>query len=139
MWRYPARVIARGENEIQVEAFFDRSESDIGPAVFKRGDRFVETFYSDRWYNVFAVYDRDTDALKGWYCNVCRPAQISNEGVRCDDLALDVWIDSAYNVHILDEDDYEELEPELDEESKRQVDRALQQILRLAQEKRLPT
>lgn len=139
VWRYPARVIARGENEIQVEAFFDRSESDIGPAVFKRGDRFVETFYSDRWYNVFAVYDRDTDALKGWYCNVCRPAQISNEGVRCDDLALDVWIDSAYNVHILDEDDYEELEPELDEESKRQVDRALQQILRLAQEKRLPT
>ena len=38
------------------------------------GDRFVEYFYNDRWYNIFAVHEGDSHELKGWYCNVCRPA-----------------------------------------------------------------
>ena len=61
----------------RLEAFFDRDDMELGYTVFKRGDRFVETYYDDRWYNVFAVYDRDDGGLMGWYCNICRPAVIS--------------------------------------------------------------
>jgi uncharacterized protein len=75
VWQYPARLVARGPI-LWLEANFNREDMDLGFATFRRGDRFVEYFYTDRWYNVFAVYDRDGEGLKGWYCNVCRPAVI---------------------------------------------------------------
>lgn len=83
---------------------------DLGYATFKRGDRFVEYFYTDRWYNVFTIYDRDDGAHKGWYCNICRPAQISKTAVRCDDLALDVWVDSDGRIVLLDEEEFAALD-----------------------------
>lgn len=92
VWQYPARVLARAPHHVRLEAFFNRDDTDLGYVVFKRGDRFIETFYDDRWYNVFAVYDRDDGELKGWYCNICRPAEITASAVRCDDLALDIWV-----------------------------------------------
>ena len=110
VWQYPARVLARDEHSIRLEAYFNRDDMDLGYAVFKRGDRFVETFYSDRWYNVFAVYDRDGGRLKGWYCNVCRPARIGATAVCCDDLALDVWVSPVGDVTVLDEEEFARLE-----------------------------
>lgn len=109
VWQYPARVLERGPRFIRLEAFFNRDDMDLGYTVFKRGDRFVETFYDDRWYSIFAVYDRDDGALKGWYCNVSRPAEISESAVRCDDLALDVWIGPDGRERVLDEDEFSAL------------------------------
>jgi hypothetical protein len=106
VWRYPARAFARDHSSITLEAYFNRDDVDLGYAIFKRGDRFIETFYTDRWYNVFAVYDRDDGRLKGWYCNICRPAVITADAVRCDDLALDVWVAPDGVVTVLDEDEF---------------------------------
>ncbi len=106
VWQYPARVLAQGPTWVRLEAFFNRDDMALGYAVFKRGDRFVETFHSDRWYNVFAVYDRDDGVLKGWYCNVCRPAEITATAVRCDDLALDVWVTPEGDLTVLDEEEF---------------------------------
>ena len=109
VWQYPARVLARAPHHVRLEAFFNRDDTDLGYVVFKRGDRFIETFYDDRWYNVFAVYDREDGELKGWYCNICRPAEITASAVRCDDLALDIWVtpEGASSLH--DEDEFEAL------------------------------
>jgi hypothetical protein len=52
----------------------------------------VETFYSDRWYNVFEIYDRDDGKFKGWYCNIGYPAVIEKDTVSYIDLALDLWV-----------------------------------------------
>ncbi len=136
VWQYPARVLARGPNHIRLEAYFNRDDVDLGYTVFKRGDRFIETFYAERWYNVFAVHDRDDGGLKGWYCNVCRPAQISEAAVRCDDLALDVWVSPAGEVTLLDEDEFAALPLELDE--RRPALEALQSLLADAKSGRLP-
>jgi protein associated with RNAse G/E len=106
VWQYPARVLERGLNHVRLEAFFNRDNMDLGYTVFKRGDRFIETFYEDRWYNVFAVYDLEGGGLKGWYCNICRPAEITTTTVRCDDLALDVWITPDGQSVVLDEDEF---------------------------------
>jgi hypothetical protein len=110
VWQYPATELERDTHSIRLEAFFNRDDMDLGYVVFKRGDRFIETFYSDRWYNVFAVYDRDDNRLKGWYCNICRPAEISETAVRCDDLALDVWVSPSGDSVILDEVEFEAME-----------------------------
>lgn len=137
VWQYPARVLERREDSIRLEAYFDRGEVDIGPVVLERGDRFVETFYSQRWYNVFAVYGRATGKLKGWYCNVSRPAEIADDTVRCDDLALDVWVSARGETTTLDEDEFGALSLSPRE---RELSRAaLSHIVSLGQKAQLPT
>ena len=136
VWLYPAHVLSRDAHTIRLEAPFNRDDMPLGYVTFKRGDRFVETFYDDRWYNVFAVYDRDDGALKGWYANVCRPAVITDDAVRCDDLALDVWVSSHGAVTVLDEDEFAALA--LPDDDRRAAEEALRQLRALAESGRLP-
>ena len=82
---------------------------DLQDIVLKRNDRFVETFYSDRWYNIFEIYDRDDNHFKGWYCNIGKPAVIENDFVSYVDLALDLWVSVEGKQSVLDEDDFSEL------------------------------
>ena len=137
VWQYPAEIVTTTETTIIVEAPFRRDDYDLGYAVFKKGDRFVEHFYSDRWYNIFAIYDRDDDQLKGWYCNLCRPAVWSQaRGVRCEDLALDVWVGTDGTRLVLDEDEFLALGLGHDEYTA--VRQALQHLLTLAATDQLP-
>jgi uncharacterized protein len=136
VWQYPARVLSRDDSCIRLEAFFNRDDMDLGYTVFRRGDRFVETFYSDRWYNIFAVYDKDDGRLKGWYCNICRPAEISRDAVRCEDLVLDVWIEPDGSVLVLDEAQFDELELSIHE--RRAARQATEELMKLAKTGRLP-
>ena len=136
VWQYPARVLERGGDFVRLEAFFNRADMELGYTVFKRGDRFIETFYDDRWYNVFAVYDRDDYTLKGWYCNVSRPAQITATAVRCDDLALDLWAAPDATPLVLDEEEFAALP--LTDDDRAQALAALQTLLAEAQSGRLP-
>jgi hypothetical protein len=107
---YPGAILARTDTSITVEAFFSRYERlDLGYTVFERGDRFVEHFYSDRWYNVFEVYAVDTRALRGWYCNIARPARIEDGQVSQVDLALDVWVRPDGSTLVLDEEEFDAL------------------------------
>ena len=68
--QYSAQVLRRGSNFVLLEARFNRPDIPILDTVLKKGDRFVEIYYTDRWYNIFEIHDRDDDHLKGWYCNV---------------------------------------------------------------------
>lgn len=109
VWSYEGRVLQREENLLVLEAFFDRDDLPFQGTVLKRGDRFVETFYGDRWYNIFEIYDRDDGALKGWYCNVCQPAVLEADSVSYIDLALDLWVTPGGGQTVLDEDELEAL------------------------------
>jgi len=112
---YQGEKIAAGPTWICLRAVFE-FEKDLGIVVFRRGDIFTEWFYSDRWYNVFQVNSGSDGHLRGWYCNVTRPATISDDTVCADDLALDVFISPDGRVHILDDDEFAELELPPDEE-----------------------
>jgi uncharacterized protein len=136
VWQYPAQILERGENYVRLEAYFDRPDMDLGFTTFKQGDLFIEYFYSDRWYNLFAVYDRDDGRFKGWYANICRPARIEATAVRCEDLALDLWINPQGQATLLDEAEFEALPLSAAERS--QCRAALKQLLHLASERQLP-
>ncbi len=112
-WRYEGEVIERGEGWLRLEAFFDRDDTPFMDTFLKRGDRFVETYYADRWYNIFEIHDRDDDRLKGWYCNITRPARFVDSRVEYVDLFLDLWVSASSEQTILDEDEF--LAAELDE------------------------
>jgi predicted RNA-binding protein associated with RNAse of E/G family len=109
VWQYEGEVLRRAENEITLEALFNRDDLPFMDIVLKRNDRFVETFYADRWYNIFEIYDRDDGKFKGWYCNIGKPAVITDDFVSYVDLALDLWVSADGRQTVLDEDELEAL------------------------------
>jgi predicted RNA-binding protein associated with RNAse of E/G family len=109
VWRYRGQVVARYPQGVLVEAFFDREEMPFFGIVLRPGDRFLEAYFSDRWYNLFEIHDRDTDALKAWYANITRPAEIHAQAITYTDLALDVLIYPDGRQKVLDEDEFARL------------------------------
>lgn len=104
--RYPGVVLARGPAWVCLEARFGFDDMTLEYVTLRRGDRFVEWFYSDRWYNVFKIHDVHSDKLKGWYCNITRPAEITPQIVAADDLALDLFVKPSGEWLLLDEDEF---------------------------------
>lgn len=130
---YLGTVLERTPTSIVIEAFFQRADRlELGYTVFERGDRFVEYFYTDRWYNVFRVQVGAHGPLRGWYCNITRPAQIEAESVSAVDLALDVWIDAGGYASILDEDEFAALPLAPEEVARARA--ALAEVLQLARQ-----
>jgi uncharacterized protein len=119
-WSYEGRVLARGDNFVRLEALFNRDDTLFQGIVIKRDDRFVETFFSDRWYNIFEIHDRDDDRVKGWYCNVGQPmVWDAPDAISYVDLALDLWVAADGSQTVLDEDEFEALA--LDKETRQQA------------------
>ena len=113
-YEYEGTLLKRDEHSIVLEAFFDRADMAFMDVVLKTGDRFVEYYYANRWYNIFIVYDRDDGKRKGWYCNIGKPAVFDDGVVSYIDLALDLWVSTSGEQTVLDENEFEALE--LDEE-----------------------
>jgi hypothetical protein len=109
VWRYEGTVLERTPNSVRLEARFDRDDIGFHGLNLRRGDRFVETFFSDRWYNIFSIYDTDDDHHKGWYCNIARPAKIETGHVYAEDLALDLIVLPNGSFWVLDEDEFTDL------------------------------
>jgi uncharacterized protein len=108
-YEYEGRLLSHEGQAIIIEALFDRADMPFMDVVFKHGDRFVEYYYKDRWYNIFAVHDRNDDKIKGWYCNIGMPAMFEDGIVSYIDLALDLWVSANGTQTILDEVEFEEL------------------------------
>jgi uncharacterized protein len=106
---YDGDVLQRDENSVTLEALFTRADMPFMDVVFKKGDRFVEYYFTDRWYNIFTIHDRDDGKIKGWYCNIGKPAEIADGIVSYVDLALDLWVSANGKQTMLDEDEFEEL------------------------------
>jgi protein associated with RNAse G/E len=135
-WRYEGKLLKREPKRVVLEARFNRPDMPFQEIVLKTGDLFVETFYTERWYNIFEIHDRDSRQLKGWYCNVGRPAVLDGDSLSYDDLALDLWVDTQGRQTVLDEDEFEALE--LDEETRRRALAALAELQTRFKEKRSP-
>ncbi|HET7011315.1 MAG TPA: DUF402 domain-containing protein [Anaerolineales bacterium] len=136
LWTYPGRLLHQIPGAVTLQAAFDREDTAFAGVQLRRGDRFVETFYIDRWYNVFEIHDVDTDELKMWYCNLARPARIENGHVYAEDLALDVVILPDRRVEILDADEYAALD--LSRAERAAVERAVHELRALAERRQAP-
>lgn len=111
---YEGEVVGRDATWVAVRTLWGRGVIDLGLLRFEPGDTLVEHFYSDRWYNVFQIYAAN-GALKGWYCNVARPAQITDTYVESEDLELDLLVSADRSqTRIDDEDEFlaRDLDPE---------------------------
>ena len=130
VFEYQATVLERRQSSIQLEAHFNIPDYVASFHTFKKGDRFIEWFYSDRWYNIFEMYDVDDGLLKGWYCNITRPAEITATSISAEDLALDLMVYPDGRMLVLDEDEFERLE--LDSNARGQALAALETLRLMA-------
>jgi|SRR5436189_1633642 len=103
---YAGELFASLANGVIIKATWTRSDYDLGYTRFETGDQFVEYYYTDRWFNIFAVANKE-GVHKGWYCNIAEPARISTDTIAQVDLYLDVWINPVGETLILDEDEFE--------------------------------
>ncbi|MER5850244.1 DUF402 domain-containing protein [Streptomyces sp. NPDC002012] len=107
--RYPADVVRDDGNRVTVRARWAApGVRDFGFVRFEPGDVFTEHYWRDRW---FAVKEVRTGAgeLKGWYCDITRPAVLRNAELLVEDLDLDLWVSAdGSSVLRLDEDEFEE-------------------------------
>lgn len=103
--RYQGEVIEHLPHGVVIQAQWTRPRHDLGYVVFEPGDRFVEYYYTDRWFNIFDIADA-RGLRKGWYCNIAEPAHITEQQIEQVDLLLDVWVSLEGQPLILDEDEF---------------------------------
>jgi hypothetical protein len=108
-WRYIGEVIETGSNYLILQAYFDREDRIFHGMPLCKGDRFIETYFTDRWYNEYEIHAREDDHLRGWYCNISQPAQVVGDTISFVDLALDLLVFPDGRQIILDENEFEEL------------------------------
>ena len=88
---YQGELLLAEEGHILIHARWERAALDLGYVVFEPGDHFYEHYYTERWFNIFEVRGAAGD-LKGWYCNVTRPAQVTGDVITSEDLELDLFV-----------------------------------------------
>jgi len=105
--RYAAELLSDDGTRIAVRApWAGDGVRDFGFVRFEPGDVFTEYYWRDRWYSVKEVRD-GTGALKGWYCDITRPATRSGAELVVEDLDLDLWRSAdGTQVFRLDEDEF---------------------------------
>ena len=106
---YEGLLLVREPGHLLVHARWERAAMDLGYVVFAPGDHFFEHYYTERWYNVFEVRS-DAGELKGWYCNITRPALVTGDVVTSEDLELDLFVASDRQHFLtLDRDEFDAL------------------------------
>jgi hypothetical protein len=125
--RYPAVVVADDGTHAVVRAPWAGDDRDLGFVRFEAGDVFTEHYWRDRWYSIKEVHDSD-GLLKGWYCDVTRPAVVHGGTLVVEDLDLDLWLSADMaTVLRLDEDEFDESgladrDPDAAERARRALD-----------------
>ena len=103
---YQTDLVSHVGGEVLLFARWNHQRVDLGYVVFEPGDLLYEYFYTDRWYNIFRIHSSGGD-IKGWYCNLTRPAVLHSTGLESEDLEIDLFVSHDRSTQlVLDEDEY---------------------------------
>ena len=128
-WRYHGELVQSLEDRVVLQAHFDREDRIFHGMPLCRGDRFLETYFTDRWYNIYEIHSRDDDSLRGWYCNIGKPALLDGDCLSYVDLALDLLVFPDGRQFVLDEDEF--LNLDLSTSDREQALAALEELKRV--------
>lgn len=118
VWEYSGTLLHRNGYQIVIEAYFDRLDTLVDELVLREGDKFIETYFLDKWFNVYEIFDRQTGITKAWYCNISYPAEISGNTISYRDLELDLLVYPDGLQVVLDMDEFEAMPLEKQHRSK---------------------
>ena len=125
--QYAGEVVERLANGVIISAHWRHAAKDLGYTRFEPGDRFIEYYYTDRWFNIFDI-STSHGLRKGWYCNVAEPAKIFDDHIEQIDLLLDVWVNPEGKPLILDQEEFD-ADPSLSEEQRKGARQGLHDLL----------
>lgn len=104
---FPAELLRQVEGEIVVRAVWERPSLDLGYTTFEAGAEFIEYYYTDHWYTIYAIHNT-YGMLQGWYCNVTRPAHFDGMLLTSEDLEIDLFVSADRQTLLtLDMDEFE--------------------------------
>jgi len=103
--QYQGEVIEQQADGVIIQAYWSHGVKELGYTRFEPGDRFIEYYYSDKWFNIFDIANA-VGVRKGWYCNVAEPARFFEDRIEQIDLFIDVWVTPQGETLILDEDEF---------------------------------
>lgn len=126
VWEYDGQIVERTASSVLVQAHFNRTDLMFNGILFREGDRFLELYPYGKWFNIYEIHDKDSDLVKGWYCNVTRPARVSEKQIAYDDLALDLLVYTDRKILVLDEDQF--LRLSLTRAEVRQAENAIKEL-----------
>ena len=109
VFRYKGTILNQTKYSILIEAYFTFKDRVHFGMPLQKGDRFVEEYFSDRWYNIYEIHIRESDKLRGWYCNISTPAIITRNSISFNDLALDLLVFPDGSQSVLDKDEFDNL------------------------------
>ncbi|WP_372369262.1 DUF402 domain-containing protein [Candidatus Uabimicrobium sp. HlEnr_7] len=110
VFRYQAQCIHSNKQRMIVQAsFVSHKDYDIFGLQLKNGDKCIEAFYFEKWYNIFEIYDGESNDIRGWYCNITKPIVIKDSHLYYYDLALDIIAFPNGRKIVVDEDEFIEL------------------------------
>ncbi|MFW3146683.1 MAG: DUF402 domain-containing protein [Thermoplasmatota archaeon] len=132
---YSGNVRESNEEYISIDTGWSREPLDLGYVLFQPDDRWVETFYRKRWYNIFRIADRNGE-LKGFYINITKPPVIGDEIIQWFDLAIDIWVRTDTSYLVLDMDEFGDLE--LSESDREKALEALEDAKKMVEDLRGP-
>ncbi|MEV6795874.1 DUF402 domain-containing protein [Streptomyces sp. NPDC051320] len=137
---YPATLLSDDGTGVSVRAgWAGAGTRDFGFVRFEPGDVFTEHYWRNRWYAVKEVRAGDGE-LKGWYCDVTRPAEMGGGELVVEDLDLDLWVSADGSTILrLDEDEFAASGiADRDPEAARHAVQALDELELLAARGQLP-
>lgn len=127
--RYQGEVVEHFSHGVIIQAYWSQPAKNLGYASFEPGDRFIEYYYTDRWYNIFDIASKQ-GVRKGWYCNIAEPAMLFEDRIEQVDLLLDVWVSPEGETLILDEDEFA-TDTTLTAQQRNGAQQALQELLQM--------
>ena len=103
---YRCDLLRRGSDYIIVKYVSDRS-GRVGSVTFNAGSTTYAYYKIGIGYVIWKMFNSDT-RLEGYLFHICQDIHIEEDKVQYLDLLLDVWIDAAGQITILDRDEVEE-------------------------------
>ena len=133
---YRGQLLLQEPNHLLVHARWTHDSLHYDYVSYEYGDHFFEHYYLDKWFNIFE-FRSPAGKLKGWYCNVTKPATLSGNVITSEDLELDLFVSvDRRTVLTLDEDEFEARA--LDAETRTSALNALAELKRRVSEQAPP-
>ncbi|MEO8650029.1 MAG: DUF402 domain-containing protein [Acidobacteriota bacterium] len=90
---------------IEAQGVFENEVDHAELGIIRRGTISHEYFWTDRWYNVFR-FDEPDGTPRGFYCNICKPAEFDGRVLDYVDLDIDILVEPDLTYRIIDVEEY---------------------------------
>ncbi len=133
---YPGQIVLEDREMVAARCLWTLPKTvDLGPFTIAPGDILVEYYFASQPFNIFAIYAPEEE-LKGWYCNVLEHTLIAPDTIDWADLALDLVVTPDGQQTVLDEDEFEALDPSPEQRARASL--ALNTLNEWVQQRRAP-